>query len=127
MRHEEGGLRAAVRARRPPHAARARYRYRPTARWPTHAGAEFLAARPLHCPTGWIYSAPPMPKLKMKTKSGAKKRFKLTAKGRIKRKHAYLRHILTPKRTKNKRKLRRGGYIAKTQEHQIKAMIPYGL
>ena len=50
-----------------------------------------------------------MPKLKMKTKSAAKKRFKLTAKGR------------------NKRKLRHGAYIAKTQEHQIKAMIPYGL
>ena len=68
-----------------------------------------------------------MPKLKMKTKSGAKKRFKLTAKGHVKRKRAYLRHILTAKRTKNKRKLRRGGFIAKTQEHQIKAMIPYGL
>ena len=66
-----------------------------------------------------------MPKIKMKTKSGVKKRFSLTAKGRIKRKHAYLRHILTPKRTKNKRKLRRGGYIAKTQEHQIKAMLPF--
>ena len=84
-------------------------------------------ARLLHCPTRRIYSAPPMPKIKMKTKSGVKKRFSLTAKGRIKRKHAYLRHILTPKRTKNKRKLRRGGYIAKSQEHQIKAMIPYGL
>jgi large subunit ribosomal protein L35 len=68
-----------------------------------------------------------MPMYKMKTKSSVKKRFKLTAKGRIKRKRAYLRHILTAKRNKNKRKLRRGGYIAKTQEHQIKAMIPYGL
>lgn len=68
-----------------------------------------------------------MPKLKMKTKSAVKKRFKLTAKGRIKRKRAYLRHILTNKASGNKRKLRRGGYIAKTQEHQIKAMIPYGL
>ena len=68
-----------------------------------------------------------MPKLKMKTKSAAKKRFKLTAKGRVKRKRAYLRHILTNKKKGNKRKLRRGAYIAKTQEHQIKAMIPYGL
>ena len=68
-----------------------------------------------------------MPKLKMKTKSAAKKRFKLTAKGRIKRKHAFLRHILTAKKTGNKRKLRHGAYIAKSQEHQIKAMIPYGL
>lgn len=68
-----------------------------------------------------------MPKLKMKTKSAVKKRFKLTASGRIKRKHAYLRHILTPKKHGAKRKLRKGAYIAKTQEHQIKAMIPYGL
>jgi large subunit ribosomal protein L35 len=68
-----------------------------------------------------------MPKLKMKTKSAVKKRFKLTASGRIKRKHAYLRHILTSKKPGNKRKLRKGAYIAKTQEHQIKAMIPYGL
>ncbi len=68
-----------------------------------------------------------MPKIKMKTNSSVKKRFKLTAKGRIKRKRAYLRHCLTSKNTSNKRKLRRGGYIHKTQEHQIRAMIPYGL
>ena len=68
-----------------------------------------------------------MPKLKMKTKSAVKKRFKLTANGRIKRKRAYLRHILTSKKKGTKRKLRKGAYIAKSQEHQIKAMIPYGL
>jgi large subunit ribosomal protein L35 len=68
-----------------------------------------------------------MPKYKMKTNSSVKKRFKLTAKGRVKRKRAYLRHCLTHKTTAAKRRLRRGGYIAKTQEHQIKAMIPYGL
>lgn len=68
-----------------------------------------------------------MPKLKMKTNSSVKKRFKLTASGRIKRKRAYQRHILTNKRPGNKRKLRKGAYIAKSQEHQIKAMAPYGL
>lgn len=68
-----------------------------------------------------------MPKIKMKTNSSVKKRFKLTANGRIKRKRAYLRHNLTSKTSSVKRKLRRGGLIAKTQEHQIKAMIPYGL
>jgi large subunit ribosomal protein L35 len=67
-----------------------------------------------------------MPKLKMKTNSGAKKRFKLTAKGRVKRKRAFLRHNLSHKTSSVKRKLRRGGYIFKTQEHQIKAMLPYG-
>ena len=52
-------------------------------------------------------------------------RFKLTAKGRVKRKKAYLRHCLTHKTSSAKRRLRRGGYISKTQEHQIKAMLPY--
>jgi large subunit ribosomal protein L35 len=68
-----------------------------------------------------------MAKYKMKTNSSVKKRFKLTATGKVKRKRAYLRHCLTSKSTGAKRRLRRGGYIAKTQEHQIKAMIPYGL
>jgi large subunit ribosomal protein L35 len=68
-----------------------------------------------------------MPKIKMKTNSSVKKRFKLTAKGRIKRKRAFLRHCLGSKTSSAKRKLRRRGYIAKTQEHQIKAMAPYGL
>lgn len=43
---------------------------------------------------------------KMKTKSGAKKRFKLRASGGIKRGQAFKRHILTKKTTKNKRHLR---------------------
>ena len=66
-----------------------------------------------------------MPKLKMKSNSSAKKRFKLTANGRIKRKKAYLRHNLSSKSTTAKRRLRKGGYVSKTQEHQIKAMLPY--
>ena len=62
----------------------------------------------------------------MKTNSSAKKRFKLTAKGRVKRKQAYLRHNLSAQDVGRKRKLRRGAYVSKTQEHQIKAMLPYG-
>ena len=42
---------------------------------------------------------------KMKTNSGAKKRFKLTGTGKLKRKHAYKSHILTKKSTKQKRNL----------------------
>ena len=42
---------------------------------------------------------------KMKTKSSAKKRFKLTGTGKIKRKHAFKSHILTKKETKQKRNL----------------------
>jgi large subunit ribosomal protein L35 len=68
-----------------------------------------------------------MPKYKMKTNSSVKKRFKLTASGRVKRKRAYLRHCLTHKTSKVKRKLRHGALVAPSQEHQIKAMIPYGL
>ncbi|HVY39487.1 MAG TPA: 50S ribosomal protein L35, partial [Polyangia bacterium] len=49
-----------------------------------------------------------MAKIKMKSNSSAKKRFKLTAKGRVKRKKAYLRHNLTSKTTAAKRRLRRG-------------------
>jgi large subunit ribosomal protein L35 len=66
-----------------------------------------------------------MAKIKMKSNSSAKKRFKLTANGRVKRKRAYLRHCLTHKTSKAKRRLRRGAYVSKTQEHQIKAMLPY--
>ena len=68
-----------------------------------------------------------MAKYKMKTNSSVKKRFKLTGTGKVKRKHAYLRHNLTHKTSAVKRRLRRGGLVAKTQVHQIKAMIPYGL
>ena len=62
---------------------------------------------------------------KMKTNSGAKKRFKLTGTGRVKRNKAYKRHILTKKTRTQKRKLRKGTTVDKTQEHQIRAMLPY--
>ena len=54
-----------------------------------------------------------MPKIKMKSNSSAKKRFKLTANGRVKRKQAYLRHNLGAKISNVKRKLRRGAYVSK--------------
>lgn len=44
---------------------------------------------------------------KMKSKSGAKKRFKLTGTGKVKRKHAYHNHILTKKHKKRKRNLQK--------------------
>lgn len=50
-----------------------------------------------------------MPKLK--TKSSAKKRFKLTASGKIKRKHAFKSHILTKKETKRKHNLTKAGLV----------------
>ena len=64
-----------------------------------------------------------MPKLK--THSGAKKRFSLTKTGKVKRGHAYKSHILTKKDTKRKRGLRQGTYADVTNESAIKRMIPY--
>ena len=55
----------------------------------------------------------------MKTKSSAKKRFKLTGSGRIKRKHAFKSHILTKKETKQKRNLTKSGLVHKADERNI--------
>ncbi len=60
---------------------------------------------------------------KMKTKSGAKKRFSLTGSGKIKRKHAYKSHILTKKSTKRKRNLTYFTIIDKADEKNIRRMI----
>jgi large subunit ribosomal protein L35 len=60
---------------------------------------------------------------KMKTNSGAKKRFKLTGSGRIKRRHAYHSHILTKKTKKRKRNLATWTVIDKTNEDGVKLML----
>ncbi|MGQ7869302.1 50S ribosomal protein L35 [uncultured Sunxiuqinia sp.] len=60
---------------------------------------------------------------KMKTKSGAKKRFKLTGSGKLKRKHAYKSHILTKKSTKQKRNLTYWGTVDKADEKNVKLML----
>jgi large subunit ribosomal protein L35 len=60
---------------------------------------------------------------KMKTKSGAKKRFKLTGTGKIKRKHAYKSHILTKKSTKRKRNLTYFTTVDKADEKNIRKML----
>ena len=62
---------------------------------------------------------------KMKTHSGAKKRFSLTKTGKVKRAHAYKSHILTKKTTKRTRGLRQTGYADVTNEAAVKKMIPY--
>ncbi len=64
-------------------------------------------------------------KYKIKTHTGAKKRFKLTKNGRVKRGKAFRSHILTKMSTKRKRNLRKGGYADKTNEAAIKKMLPY--
>lgn len=60
---------------------------------------------------------------KVKTKSGAKKRFKLTGTGKIKRKHAFKSHILTKKETKQKRNLTHATLVHKADEPNVKQML----
>lgn len=64
-----------------------------------------------------------MPKLK--THSGAKKRFNLTKNGKVKRAKAYKRHILNKKSTKRKRSLRKMTYADVTNAKTLKLLIPY--
>ncbi len=60
---------------------------------------------------------------KMKTNSGAKKRFTITGSGKIKRKHAFKSHILTKKATKRKRNLTYFGLVHKSDESNVKLML----
>lgn len=62
---------------------------------------------------------------KMKSNSGAKKRFKLTGSGKIKRKKAFKRHILTKKSSKTKRNLGQTTLVAEADSAKAKRMIPY--
>jgi large subunit ribosomal protein L35 len=62
---------------------------------------------------------------KMKTHSGAAKRFKKTGTGKFKRGHAKLRHILTSKDTKVKRKMAKQVLVDDTEVHKLKRMLPY--
>jgi len=64
---------------------------------------------------------------KVKTHSGAKKRFSLTKSGKVKRAHAFKSHLLNGhgKTTKRKRGLRQGAYADVTNASAIKQMIPY--
>lgn len=59
----------------------------------------------------------------MKSNSGAKKRYELTGTGKIKRKHAYKRHILTKKSNKRKRNLGHSGLVASTDERNAKLLL----
>ncbi len=62
---------------------------------------------------------------KMKTKSSAKKRFKVLSSGKVKRAQAFKRHILTKKTTKNKRNLRGTTMVHASDVASVKAMMPY--
>jgi len=60
---------------------------------------------------------------KMKTNSGAGKRFRKTATGKYKRVSAFKSHILTSKSTKRKRKLRRATLVSEADSQRVKTML----
>ena len=60
---------------------------------------------------------------KIKTNSGAKKRFALTGTGKIKRKHAFHSHILTKKTKKKKRNLVHTGLVHSANENSVKELL----
>ncbi|MDR2359197.1 MAG: 50S ribosomal protein L35 [Prevotellaceae bacterium] len=60
---------------------------------------------------------------KIKTNSGAKKRFTLTGSGKVKRKHAYKSHILTKKTIKQKRNLTHTSVVSQADEKRIKELL----
>lgn len=60
---------------------------------------------------------------KVKTNSGAKKRFTLTGTGKIKRKHAFHSHILTKKTKKQKRNLVHVGLVDSTDVKQVRELL----
>lgn len=66
-----------------------------------------------------------MAKVKVKTHSGAKKRFKLTKNGKVKFQHTNKRHRLTQKETKRKRIARAAGVASEANAPTIKQLIPY--
>ncbi len=60
---------------------------------------------------------------KMKSNRGARKRFKKTAKGKVKRHSAYTNHLLSHKSTTQKRRLRQAKVVDKADEKRVKRMI----
>ncbi len=62
---------------------------------------------------------------KIKTNRGAAKRFKVTAKGNVKRQKANANHILTKKSQKRKRNFRQDGMVAPADKQGILRLLPY--
>ena len=63
--------------------------------------------------------------MKLKTHKGAAKRFKITATGKVKRRHAFVRHILTKKAVGRKRKLGKATIATDADTPKIRRMLPY--
>jgi large subunit ribosomal protein L35 len=63
---------------------------------------------------------------KVKTRRGAAKRFRLTGSGKIRRRKAYLRHILATKSRSRKRKLGKPALVSAADEAGVRRMLPNG-
>ena len=61
---------------------------------------------------------------KIKTSRGTAKRFKKTATGKLKRRKAFASHILSKKKRKRKRRLRKSALVSKVDERRIKSLVP---
>lgn len=62
---------------------------------------------------------------KIKTTRGAAKRFKVTGSGKVVRSKAFANHILTKKKRKRKRNLRKAGLVDSTNMKQVARLLPY--
>lgn len=60
---------------------------------------------------------------KMKRNRSAQKRFRLTASGKVRRNHAFVRHILTKKTRKRKRRLRHPALVSSADVRRIKRLL----
>jgi len=66
-----------------------------------------------------------MAKVKMKTHRGAAKRFRLTAKGKVRHKKAFHSHLLGHKPMDRKRALRQPGFVEGGAAKRVKQLLPY--
>lgn len=64
--------------------------------------------------------------MKMKTHSGAKKRFRVVGSGKIKRKKRYLRHLLSNKSSKRKRQIGKTAYVCSSFINEVKKLLGVG-
>ena len=63
---------------------------------------------------------------KMKTRRSVAKRFRFTAKGKVKRAQAFRSHLLTGRSSERMRRLRRNTLVNRVDEERVKRLLPYG-
>ena len=81
------------------------------------------------CHARWLRYLPrlmPKPISRSKTRKAVSKRFKITAKGKVRRQHASRRHLLSSKSAKRKRHMAKSAEVHKTDTARIKANMPFG-